>query len=393
MTLTRAVAESAFVRAVIACDPTRLVREAIMLPPTLALAVGKAALAMARGAGPVTRGLAIAPADDGRGLPSGWHLMVGAHPVPDQRSLAAGDAALSLFEAATPNDLVLALISGGASSLMEMPRVPFEDYRELTSAVMAAGADISVLNLVRTALSNIKGGGLVAGCAARVITLAISDVVGDDLAVIGSGPTISPTESGNPAARALVSVRMLGIEPPVLVELASRPYRAPATRIGDIARVVGPMRAFSSAAAEALGDVRVLEDPLAGEIESCAARLAAKQGALVAWGEPTLIVPEDHGEGGRSQQLALLLARAMRGTDRAALVVGSDGVDGPAPAHRPAPAGAFVDGATWDAILAAGLDPEAALARRDAGTVLHVVGALVVTGPTGINHADLVIVG
>jgi hydroxypyruvate reductase len=114
---------------------------------------------------------------------------------------------------------------------------------------------------------------------------------------------------------------------------------------------------------------------------------------VVAWGEPTLRVPAVHGEGGRAQQLALVLARRLRGTSRAAFVVGTDGIDGPPPADRPAPAGAWVDGATWEAIAAAGIDPAAALASCDAGRALAAVGALVVTGATGINHADLVILG
>jgi hydroxypyruvate reductase len=120
---------------------------------------------------------------------------------------------------------------------------------------------------------------------------------------------------------------------------------------------------------------------------------SAGEGVVVAWGEPTLRLPSPHGVGGRAQQLALVLARGLRGTPRSALVVGTDGIDGPPPPGRPSPAGAWVDGATWDAIAAAGLDPAAALAACDAGTALAAVGALVITGPSGINHADLVILG
>jgi hydroxypyruvate reductase len=114
---------------------------------------------------------------------------------------------------------------------------------------------------------------------------------------------------------------------------------------------------------------------------------------VVAWGEPSVRVPTDHGEGGRAQQLALALARELRGAAIAAFVVSSDGVDGPPPRGRPAPAGAYVDHETWDAITAKGIDPQRALDRCDAGTALDAVGALVVTGPTGINHADVVVIG
>src|SRR5262249_26839084 len=107
----------------------------------------------------------------------------------------------------------------------------------------------------------------------------------------------------------------------------------------------------------------------------------------------TVRVPRAHGSGGRSQQLALVLARELRGAPHSAFVVGTDGIDGPPPPDRPSPAGAWVDGATWDAIAARGIDPAAALAACDAGTALSALGALVVTGPTGINHADLILVG
>ncbi len=114
---------------------------------------------------------------------------------------------------------------------------------------------------------------------------------------------------------------------------------------------------------------------------------------VVGWGEPSVRLPADRGTGGRAQQLALALAKALRTHPGYAFVAASDGMDGPAPADRPAPAGAYVTATTWDAILGAGLDPEAALARCDAGPALAAVGALIVTGPTGINHGDIVVIG
>jgi hydroxypyruvate reductase len=157
------------------------------------------------------------------------------------------------------------------------------------------------------------------------------------------------------------------------------------------------MQTFSRAAAAALAergiDAHRIIAPLSGDVGIAAVRLAAHPDPIVAWGEPTLRLPPDHGEGGRAQQLALELARLLAGTERCALVVGSDGIDGPAPAGRPAPAGAYVDGKTWDAIAKAGIDPNAALAHCNAGPALAAVGALVITGPTGINHADLVVLG
>jgi glycerate 2-kinase len=133
-----------------------------------------------------------------------------------------------------------------------------------------------------------------------------------------------------------------------------------------------------------------------GDIAGLAVRLAKRaleKPPFVGYGEPTIRLPKSPGVGGRAQHLALELARHLRGTDKSALVAGTDGKDGPQTRNRPSPAGAYVDGASWDKILAAGIDPEAALAGRDAGTALYAIDALFVTGPTGINHADLVIVG
>ncbi|HEY0191880.1 MAG TPA: MOFRL family protein, partial [Kofleriaceae bacterium] len=260
------------------------------------------------------------------------------------------------------------------------------------------------LNAVRGALSAIKAGQLALASAAPVITLAVSDVIGDPLAVIGSGPTVGPwlaapgraTDDGAAArrghARAVLARYGVAVPAALAGELPPR-----AVTRDDHAVLVAPMASAARAAVDALAarGIRAAwrAEPVAGDVAEVARQLAATAGAVVAWGEPTLRVPPGHGEGGRAQQLALALAGHLRGGDRGALVVGTDGIDGPPPAHRPAPAGAWIDGATWDAVIAAGVDPAAALARCDAGAALASAGALVVTGPTGINHADLVLAG
>ncbi len=288
----------------------------------LALAVGKAAQAMARGAGAVERGLAIAPHDDGSPLPAGWQTVVSAHPIPDERSLAAGDAAVDLMRSARRDDVVLALVSGGASALIERPidGITLDELRIKVAALVATGAPIETLNARRGVLSAIKRGRLAQLCAAPIVTLAVSDVVGDSIDIIGSAPTV-----------------------------AHRP--------GDHAEVIVPIRAFADAIVAALPGASLRADAVVGDVATVARELAASSGCRVAWGEPTVRVLASHGEGGRAQQLALELARYLRGPTRAAFVVGSDGSDGPAPAHRPTPAGAYVDGATWDAIAAAGAIP------------------------------------
>lgn len=395
----------AFGEAVSACDPARRVAAALAHEgdgPWIGIAAGKAALAMARGA-PVDRGIAVTGGAPGA-APPGWRAIAAGHPDPDERSVDAGRAVRALVGAATADQRVLALVSGGASAMLELPRVPLAELRAIVHALMAGGAPIHELNAVRGALSELKAGQLAAGCAARILTLVTSDVVGDDLAVIGSGPTIGPwlAQPGAPVdvgalaeQRRCTAIEILDRHAIAVPPVLARPIASRFVTRDDRAVLIAGLAAFAEATRDALATrgipARWLEEPLAGDVAQVAARLAAEPAPFVAHGEPTLIVPADHGEGGRAQQLALMLARAFRGTTRAALVAGSDGIDGPRPRVRPAPAGAFVDGDTWEAIRAAGIDPDAALARCDAGTALDAAGALFVPGPTGVNHADVVI--
>ncbi len=428
--IERAVAEAVLREVIAACDPSRRVRVALAEPAIagrlagrrrVAFAAGKAALAMARGAGEVAQGVVVVPRGGGGDVPPGWRLWEAAHPAPDADSVAAGQAVRQLVADAGAGDVILALISGGASALIEVPsdardeattaldgqaarqlaKVALDEMVATIRDVMSAGAAIDEINAVRGALSQIKAGKLVSGAAAPVITLAISDVIGDPLAVIGSGPTIGPW-LGAPAATA-ERARAILVRHGVAVPAALSPGRiaradpspGPARR-RDHATVIAPMHSAAHAAVQALAARGVaahrIEAPLSGELDDVARALLATSGAVVAWGEPTLRLPAGHGVGGRAQHLALLLARGLRGTSRSALVVGTDGIDGPPPPDRPSPAGAWVDGATWDAI-AAHVDPARALATCDAGPALAAVGALVVIGPSGINHADLVILG
>jgi len=310
--------------------------------------------------------------------------------------------------------VLVALISGGASALVESPLVPLAEFQRITSALMRLGASITELNAVRIALSAIKGGELATHTLAPVVTLAISDVIGDDITTIGSGPTVGPwiASAIEPVDHALRRARQreAAIEILTRYALAIPPLlESPIVptvpvRRDDFAQVVIPMRRLASSVRHALEarlprrlPARVVSEshrPLTWSVRETADFVVpAERSCWVYWGEPTLVVPADHGEGGRMQQLALELAKRLAGTDVGAFAIGSDGMDGPPPAHRPAPAGAFVDGKTWAAIRAAGIDPQAALDRCDAGTALAAVGALVITGPTGVNHADLVVIG
>ncbi|HEU0037330.1 MAG TPA: DUF4147 domain-containing protein [Kofleriaceae bacterium] len=400
MTLDRATAEAVFREVVVRCDPAALVaaQRAMIAERAIGIAVGKAALAMARGFGPVLRGIAVVPRGGAGEAPAGWQVVEAAHPVPDVTSVAAGRAIAALVDAADAP--VACLISGGASALIEQPALPLPDFVATVSAVAAAGAPIHELNVVRGALSALKAGRLALRCRMPIVTLAISDVIGDDLATIGSGPTIGPWLDRAQAVDVGLYHEALRVEAVAILErhaiavpaVLAQPIAAELVTRTDRAILLASLayaaeRAVETLAARGLA-ARLVRAPMHGEPAAIAELLAAEPGSIVAWGEPTLRLPADRGEGGRAQQLALELARRIGGTARTAFVVGTDGVDGPPPHGRPAPAGAFVDGTTWDRIA----DPERALARCDAGPALAAIGALVVTGPTGINHADLAIV-
>jgi hydroxypyruvate reductase len=299
-----------------------------------------------------------------------------AHPVPDARSEAAGRALLALAGSVASDEVLLVLLSGGASALAAVPRdgLTLEEKVAQVQALARRGAPIEELNRLRASLSQLKGGRLARACPSPVITLGVSDGPGDDLAVVGSGPTWPPREGD-------------------LVELVAG---------------LGRVRLEAAAAARADGwDVVEREAPLVGEVEHVAlavmeaADALPEGGAWIAGGEWTVALPAHPGRGGRAAQLALMVARALgdpaprrglrSGPGRASgvrvLVGASDGIDGTGPE-----AGAIVDGDTWSRVALAGVDPEDALARCDAGPALAAIGAGLAGGPTGVNHADLVVV-
>ena len=372
-----AALEAIFRAAVAACDPRAVVRAALAEPalasrlqprPTTIIAIGKAAAAMAAGAidalGP-RRGLVVVP--DGVAVDEaalrGLDVRRGGHPIPDARSEAAGREALRIAGAVGREAALLVLVSGGASALGAVPRdgLTLAEKVARTTAAARAGAPIAELNRLRTELSAIKGGRLAGACDGMVVTVVASDVPGDDVAVVGSGPTVPPGgPTGDDVVRLVAGLGRLRAE------------AAAAARARGLAPVVR--------AADLVGDI--------AEVEAVVER-EAERGLWIAGGEWTVrLGGEPVGVGGRATELALRLARAWAGrTDRVALVAGSDGVDGTGPA-----AGAVVDGTTWHAIAAGGVDPARALAGHDSGAALAAVGATVETGPTGVNHADLVLV-
>lgn len=330
--------------------------------PDRILAVGKAAGAMARAAlerFPGVPALVVTKDGHGDGLPQGVEVIEAAHPVPDARSLRGGAALRAAVEAMAPGSELLLLVSGGASSLAEdlVAGKTLEDLAALNRRLLAQGLDITAMNAERRKLSRIKGGGLLSHFrGARVRVLAISDVPGDDIAVIGSGIGAAPATRG--------FTYDVGI-------VASNAHARTAAEKAARARGI-----------EVLDQDEALHDDLNALARHWGPRIRAmERGAIILGGEPTVVLPETPGRGGRNQALALALAREIAGTEGIAIVVGgTDGTDGPTEA-----AGGIVDGTTW------GPGAQEALDRADSGSYLAARDALLVTGPTGTNVMDLLV--
>jgi len=346
---------------------------------------GKAALAMARAAAEVVSdasagGLVIVP----HGGPGGIEVATGAHPVPDGAGEAATARLLAAVGAADAATLVLVVLSGGASSLLVAPAagLTLADKQALGARLLASGADIGALNVVRKHCSRVKGGGLArhAARAAGLWTLVLSDVVGDDPATIASGPTVADPSTFRDVAAVLA--RYLAAED-VPAAVRARIERGCTGALPETVKPGDP--ALARAATVVIGGN---QDALAAAAAAARAHLGAARGgpfALVAGGETTVRV-RPGGRGGRAQQLALAAAVALEGAPCVLLAAGTDGVDGPTDA-----AGACVDGGTVARAWARGLDPAAALAATDSHPLLAATGDLLRTGPTGTNVADLVV--
>jgi hydroxypyruvate reductase len=372
-----------------ACQPARALPPHLPEPPrgrTLLLAIGKAAVPMARVVEERWRGAlgGLAVARHGEGAPLGRiEVVTAGHPLPDRASATAGERLLRLAAAAGPDDLVLVLLSGGASALAAAPGegLTLEAKRRLNDALLRSGAGIREINCVRRHLSRIKGGRLaLAAAPARLVTLAISDVVGDRPEDIGSGPTAADPTSLRDAIELL---HELGLPPPE--EGWSESAKTVAGEYRIVARARDALEAAGAAAArlgyrprlfECEGEARRV-----GREHAALARALAPGEALITGGELTVAVAGP-GRGGPNQEYALAAAVALKGArGLAGLAADTDGIDGQGDA-----AGAFFDGAT------AARGAEAALAANDSGTFLDRRGALFRPGPTGTNVSDLRII-
>ncbi len=412
---------------VAAADPSRAVRDAIRAlradgrlegRDLRVVAFGKAAVTMATAAaealGDALRpghALVVVNHENARAV-EGVEVLPSGHPMPDAAGVEAASCVREFVSGAGDDGLTLVLISGGGSAILPAPAAPLtlEDKQRTTEILLASGAPIDELNCVRKHLSYLKGGGL-ARCAApaRVESLILSDVIGDDLSVIASGPTVAdPTTFAD--CRAVLAARGAWIDLPAAVrdrvEAGCRGEIDDTPKPGDPIfdrvedRLVGSngqsLDASAKRAAELGYEVEIVDRALVGEArdagEALARRLEATGGArrpvaMVAGGETTVTV-RGAGRGGRNQEMAAAFARAATTIDVpgawAFLSAGTDGIDGPTDA-----AGGLVDAGTLARAAAAGADVDAALRDNDAYSFLSAAGDLLVTGATGTNVADL----
>ena len=417
-TRSRDLLESLFRSAVAAAHPSRCLPPNLPEPPArgrlIVLAAGKAGGSFAEVAEqyylarmPRERLAGIAVTRHGYGRPTKLIPVVEAgHPVPDEAGLAGAEKMLAVADGAGADDLVLVLLSGGASAnlIAPAPGISLADKQAATRAIMRSGANIGELNCVRKHLSRLKGGRLAKrALPAKVITLAISDVPGDDPAVIGSGPTVpDPTTLAD--ARAVVAKYRLALPESVVRALNDPANESP--KPGDaafaqsqyriLARPADALAAAEARAREAGYDCVVLGDRLQGEAREVAAehaRLARSYAAqrrrivILSGGELTVTL-RGQGQGGPNQEYALALAVALEGAPGiAAMAADTDGTDGGR--GRPDdPAGAFIDETTLARARGGGLDPAAFLTDNNSTGFFNGIGDLYVPGPTFTNVTD-----
>ncbi|ODT66491.1 MAG: hydroxypyruvate reductase [Pelagibacterium sp. SCN 63-23] len=410
--MDRILLDSLFRHAVAQAQPALAVSRHLPEPPhgrTIVIGAGKASAQMARAfetawAGELS-GLVVTRYGYGESCER-IEIVEAAHPVPDQAGLDAAARLMTLVADLGPDDLVVALISGGGSSLLPAPAhgLTLADEQAINRALLASGAPIGVMNLIRNQFSTIKGGRLAAAAApARVATLVVSDVPGDDPALVASGPTL-PLPGGRAEARRLSALYRLELPEAARALLAGDDNLPPEPDDAGFARnsvvtIASASLSLEAAAAQARAqgvEAAILSDAIEGEardvaqVHAAMAREVAQRNrpfskpvVLLSGGETTVTL-RGEGRGGRNGEFLLGLAIALDGVEGVtALAADTDGIDG-----SEDNAGAFVDGGSARRMREAGIDPQAALANNDAYTAFAAIGDLLVTGPTGTNVND-----
>lgn len=410
--MDRALLEDLFKAAVAAAQPGPAIKAHLPAKPsgrTIVIGAGKASAQMARAFeeawdGPID-GLVVTRY--GYGTPcERIEVVEAAHPVPDNAGFLAARRLMERLAGLSPDDLVVALISGGGSALLPAPApgLTFENEQQVNQALLASGAPIGVMNAIRNELSLVKGGRLAAlAYPARVATLVLSDIPGDDPALTASGPTV-PLATTREMVRKLVNVYRIALPAPAQALLASTDNPAPRpddprfarNSVAVIASASLSLEAAAKRARQAAINPVILSDAIEGEARDVAQVHAAMARevklrnrpftapvVMLSGGETTVTL-KGNGRGGRNAEFLLAFAIAIDGVDGiSALAADTDGIDG-----SEDNAGALADGTTATRMRAAGVDPLAALANNDAYSAFAAIGDLLVTGPTGTNVND-----
>ncbi len=365
------------------------------------VSVGKAAWNMANAAygvlsDRITDGIIVTKYQHNLGPISNFTCIEAGHPIPDENSFSASNKVLDLVENLTSEDTVLFLLSGGGSALFECPLISPDELQDITRQLLACGADITQINTIRKRLSAVKGGKFAQHCRpAKVYTVVLSDIIGDPLDMIASGPAY-PDSSTCEDALAIVKQYNLQLSDSAFALLNKE---TPKTLDNIETVVTGSVAELCKAAAQncrQLGyDTCILTDSLdceareAGEYLASVVREHCNDGrnlAFIAGGE-TVVHLTGNGKGGRNQELALAASLGISGIQNAAIFsVGSDGTDGPTDA-----AGGYVDGDTLQALMEKGINVIDILKDNDAYHALEAVNGLIITGPTGTNVNDVAV--
>ncbi len=379
----------------------RALENAVFPGRVLLVAAGKAAWQMAKTASDclgdrIERGVVVTKYDHVKGDIPRCTCVEAGHPVPDENSFRGTALALELVSGLTAQDTVLFLLSGGGSALFEKPLIPGAELQDVTAQLLASGADIVEMNTIRKRLSAVKGGRFAQLCApAKVMTVVLSDIIGDPLDMIASGPAYPDSSTCDQALRIAEKYNLR------LSDTACGLLRqeTPKFLSNVTTQVTGSVRELCAAAAkacEALGYTPVLlTDCLCCQAREAGSFLASivkshaadgKQLAFIAGGE-TVVKLTGKGLGGRNQEIALAAAAGIDGIPNAAVFsVGSDGTDGPTDA-----AGGYADGDTAAELRAQGLSIDAVLKDNDAYHALQRTGGLIITGATGTNVNDVAV--
>lgn len=367
---------------------------------TILVAAGKAAWQMAAAAvrvlGHVDDGIVITKYDHVKGEIPEVECREAGHPVPDENSFAATEEALEKVRGLEETDTVIFLLSGGGSALFEKPLISGEELQDITKQLLSCGADIVEMNTIRKRLSGVKGGRFALACMpARVYAIVLSDILGDPLDMIASGPAY-PDSSTCEQANSIIEKYHLNLSAQAQALMQEETPKDLTNVSTQITGSVRELCAASMKAALKLGfEPVLLTDELCCEAKEAGSMMASilrthakdkKPLCFVAGGE-TVVHLTGKGKGGRNQELALSAAPGIAGlTNACVFSVGSDGTDGPTDA-----AGGYVDGETMDRLKEKGLDVFSVLQNNDAYTALEAAGGLIITGPTGTNVNDVTV--